>query len=72
MYGPLPKAAKAGTFAGVNGDRGRVAAPAGEIRLNRKPALSEIEKDRDYMAAYIAGRAIMARGPYKGKLVRWK
>lgn len=72
LYGPAPKAAKAAPFAGANGDRRGITASAGPIRLNRKPELAEIQKDRDYMAAYIAGQAIMAKGPYKGKLVRWK
>jgi hypothetical protein len=69
LYGTAPKAARTTPVAGSNG---QAKAAAGPIRLTHKPMLSEIRKDKDYMAAYIAGQAIMAKGPYKGKLVRWK
>ena len=44
----------------------------GPVKVAKKPALSEIEKSNGYMEAYIAGKAIMATGPMKGKLVTWR
>lgn len=42
------------------------------IKVQKKPSLSEVEKSNGYMEAYIAGKAIMATGPMKGKLVTWR
>jgi hypothetical protein len=42
------------------------------IKVAKKPALNEIVKDTGYMEAYIAGKAIMAAGPLKGKMVTWR
>jgi len=44
----------------------------GPVKVSVKPKLSDIEKSNGYMEAYIAGKAIMATGPMKGKVVTWR
>jgi hypothetical protein len=44
----------------------------GPLKVAAKPPLSEVSKEPGYMEAYIAGKAIMANGPNKGKLVTWR
>lgn len=44
----------------------------GPLKVTTKPPLSEVSKEPGYMEAYIAGKAIMANGPNKGRLVSWR
>ena len=69
LYGVPPKAVKTASSAPVNGQRALL---GGEIRVAKKPAISDIEKRAGYMTSFIAGKAIMAKGPLKGRVVRWR
>lgn len=47
-------------------------ASGGPVRIAAKPNRDDIEKGRGWDTLLIANKAVMAKGPYKGRMVTWK
>lgn len=66
-YGAFPTAGKTAT----NGTGGQTSTKT--VLLSKKPNINDVDKSsKTWMEAWMAGKATMSNGPYKGRQVTWK